>query len=143
MTAHETRSRPYVPARFFMSGVVNPIMVWLGGPTLTVCGRRTGRQITTPVPTLEFEGDRYLVSGGGDTHWVRNLRTADHGELRRRRTREPFTAVEVRGEKHDRVVAAYREHMGWRARDFFTALPDPADHPVFRVEPLQAETNQT
>lgn len=143
MTADETRSRPYVPPRFFMSGVVNPIMVWLGGPTLTVRGRRTGRPIRTPVPTLEFEGARYLVSGGGDTHWVRNLRAAGQGELRRRRTREPFTAVEVRGEEHDRVVAAYREHMGWRAREFFTALPDPADHPVFRIEPLEAETNQT
>ncbi len=40
--------------------------------------------------------------------------------------------------EHDRVVTAYREHMGWRAREFFTALPDPADHPVFRVEPQSA-----
>jgi hypothetical protein len=36
------------------------------------------------------------------------------------------------------VVTAYRDHMGWRAREFFTALPDPADHPVFRVEPQEA-----
>jgi hypothetical protein len=28
--------------------------------------------------------------------------------------------------------------MGWRAREFFTALPDPADHPVFRIEPAGA-----
>ena len=25
--------------------------------------------------------------------------------------------------------------MGWQAREFFTALPDAADHPVFRVDP--------
>jgi len=78
------------------------------------------------------------VSGGGETHWVRNLRAASEGELRRGRTHEPFQAVEVYGDEHDRVVTAYREHTGWRAREFFTALPDPADHPVFRVEPQEA-----
>ena len=137
-TTAETRPRPYVPSRFFMSRVVNPITLRLGGPTLTVRGRRTGRPVRTPVPTLEVAGARYLVSGGGETHWVRNLRAAGQGELRRGRTREPFRAVEVGGEEHDRVVAAYREHMGWRAREFFAALPDPADHPVFRVEPQEA-----
>lgn len=133
------RQRPYVPSRFFMSRVVNPITLWLGGPTLTVRGRRTGRPIRTPVPTLEVEGARYLVSGGGETHWVRNLRAAGQGELRRGRTHEPFRAVEVGGAEHDRVVTAYREHMGWRAREFFAALPDPADHPVFRVDPQEAQ----
>ena len=134
----EAASRPYVPSRFFMARVVNPITLLLGGPTLTVRGRRTGRPIRTPVPTLEFEGARYLVSGGGETHWVRNLRAAGRGELRRGRAREPFVGIEVGGDEHDRVVAAYREHMGWRAREFFTALPDPADHPVFRIEPATA-----
>ena len=28
------------------------------------------------------------------------------------------------------------ERMGWRARSFFAALPDPADHPVLRIEPM-------
>ena len=135
MTANETRPRPYVRSRFFMSHVVNPITLRLGGPTLTVRGRRTGRPIRTPVPTLECDGARYLVSGGGETHWVRNLRAAGQGELRQGRSHERFRAVEVAGDEHDRVVTAYRERMGWRAREFFTALPDPADHPVFRIEP--------
>ena len=138
VTIPGTKPRPYVPSRFFMSHVVNPITLLLGGPTLTVRGRRSGRPIRTPVPTLEFEGARYLVSGGGETHWVRNLRAAGRGELRRGREHEPFRAVEVGGAEHDRVVAAYREHMGWRAREFFATLPDPADHPVFRVEPQEA-----
>jgi hypothetical protein len=42
----------------------------------------------------------------------------------------------VEGDEHDRVVAAYRDHMGWRARSFFAALPDLADHSVFRIEPI-------
>jgi hypothetical protein len=87
MTTKEAglRPRPYVPSRFFMSHVVNPITLWLGGPPLTVRGRRSGRPIRTPIPTLEFEDARYLVSGGGETHWVRNLRAAGQGELRRGR----------------------------------------------------------
>ena len=93
MRPAEAASRPYVPSRFFMARVVNPITLWLGGPTLTVRGRRTGRPIRTPVPTLEFKGARYLVSGGGETHWVRNLRAAGEGELRRGRTNEPFLKV--------------------------------------------------
>lgn len=140
VTTSEPRPRPYVPSRFFMSRVVNPITLRLGGPTLVVRGRRTGRPVRTPVPTLEFEGARYLVAGGGETHWVRNLRAAGQGELRRGRTHEAFRAVEVDGDEHDRVVAAYREHMGRRAREFFSALPNPADHPVFRVEPPDAGT---
>ncbi len=134
----EPRQRPYIPSRFFMAHVVNPITVWLGGPTLTVTGRRTGRPIRTPIPTLEVDGARYLVSGGGETHWVRNLRAAGQGELRRGRTREPFRAVEVQGGEHARVVTAYRDRMGWRAREFFAALPSAGDHPVFRVEPMEA-----
>ena len=137
-TPNDGGPRSYVPSRFFMRRVVNPVTLWLGGPSLTVRGRTSGRPIRTPVPTLEVDGARYLVAGGGETHWVRNLRAAGQGELRRGRTREPFRAVEVGGVEHDRVVAAYRERMGLRARDFFTALPDPADHPVFRVERQEA-----
>jgi len=136
MTGNGATPRPYVRSRFVMSHLVNPVTLLLGGPTLTVLGRRSGRPIRTPVPTLTFEGARYLVAGGGETHWVRNLRAAGRGELRRGRTHEPFRAVEVHGDEHDRVVAAYRAKMGWRAREFFATLPDPADHPVFRVEPL-------
>jgi deazaflavin-dependent oxidoreductase (nitroreductase family) len=97
-------------------------------------GRRSGRPISTPVPPFAYQASRYLVSGGGETDWVRNLRAAGQGELRRGRARECFRAVEVQGDEHDRVVAAYREHMGMRARSFFAALPDPADHAVFRIE---------
>jgi deazaflavin-dependent oxidoreductase (nitroreductase family) len=135
-TPGSTTPRPYVPSGFLMRRVVNPITLLLGGPTLTVRGRRSGRPIRTPIPPFLFEGSRYLVSGGGATHWVRNLRAAGDGELRRGRTREAFRAVEVDGDEHARVVAAYRERMGWRAREFFAALPDPSDHPVFRIEPL-------
>jgi deazaflavin-dependent oxidoreductase (nitroreductase family) len=136
MSENETSPRPYVASGFVMRHVVNPITIRLGGPTLTVAGRRSGRPITTPVPPFTYEGAHYLVSGGGETHWVRNLRAAGKGELRRGHVGEAFRAVEVRGDEHDRIVAAYQERMGRRARRFFAALPDPADHAVFRIEPM-------
>jgi deazaflavin-dependent oxidoreductase (nitroreductase family) len=80
-----------------MSHVVNPITIRHGGPTLVVRGRRSGRPIRAAVPRFELDGSRYVVSGGGETHWVRNLRAAGEGELRRGRHREPFQAVEVTG----------------------------------------------
>lgn len=135
MTDPTSPAGRYVPSSFVMSHIVNPLTLLLGGPTIVVRGRRTGREIRTPVPTFLFEGSRYLVSGGGETHWVRNLRAAGGGALRQGRMREAFRAVEIHGQEHDRVVAAYRNDMGMRARTFFAALPDPADHPVFRIEP--------
>lgn len=129
----------YVPSGFVMRRIVNPITVLLGGPTLVVRGRRTGRLLATPVPPFSLDGTRYLVGGRGETHWARNLRAAGQGELRERRRREPFRAVELTGADRDRVVAAYRERLGRRGEGLFAALPDPAQHPVFRIEALGPE----
>ena len=137
MTTAESRPHPARRSTVLGSRAVDPITLRLGGPTLIVRGRRSGHPIRTTVSTLTFDGARYLVSGGGETRWVRNLRAAGRGQLLRGGTHEPIHAVEVHGDEHDRVVTAYREQRGWRAREFFTALPDPADHPVFRVEPLE------
>ena len=90
------------------------------------------------VPPFTHNGVRYLVSGGGETHWVRNLRAAGAGELRRGRTREQIQVVEITGEERDRVVAAYRDAMGPRASAYFAALPNLEEHAVFRVDPVTA-----
>lgn len=134
-----TMPRRYHRSSFLMSHVINPVSLRLGGPALIVRGRHSGREIRTLLPTFDFEGERYLVSGGGETDWVRNLRAAGRAVLRRGRARQVFLAVEVKGDPHDRIVAAYRVKMGRRAREFFRALPDPADHPVFRVEAFIAQ----
>lgn len=114
---------------------VAPHPVWLGGPTLAVHDETTGHTIHLPVATVEIDGAHYLVSPEGETDWVRDLRASGEGVLRRGRTGEPFEAVEIRGGEHDRVVRAFREQMGERTSEPFAALPDPADHPVFRIEP--------
>jgi deazaflavin-dependent oxidoreductase (nitroreductase family) len=74
----------YVPPDFFMAHVVNPVLRFFGAPTLTVRGRRSGLPLTTPLAPFDYEGARYLVGGGGETHWVRNLRAAGQGQLRMR-----------------------------------------------------------
>jgi deazaflavin-dependent oxidoreductase (nitroreductase family) len=131
-----TTASPYVPPDFFMARVVNPVLRFIGAPTLTVRGRRSGLPVTTPLAPFDYQGGRYLVGGGGETHWVRNLRAAGQGQLRMRGTHQDFHAVELQGDERDRVVAAYRDFMGRRVQQYFAKLPSLADHPVFRVEPF-------
>src|SRR3990172_4368149 len=101
---------PYIRPGFFMTNVVNPIVRRAGlAWTLTVPGRRSGVPHTTPMGRpFEFDGNRYLVSGRGQTQWARNLRAAGRGEFRFHGRREPFRAVEVDGMERDRVIEAYR-----------------------------------
>jgi len=135
MTEHTTATHGYLPPSFLMRHLVNPLTAALGGPTLVVRGRRSGRLVRTVVPPFVEDGVRYLVAGGGETQWVRNLRVAGSGELWRGRRHERFQATELHGDEQVRVVTAYRRRLGRRAGPFFTAMPDPADHPVFRLEP--------
>ncbi len=116
--------------------VANPLLMRLGAvPTLQVRGRKTGHWRSVPVNVLELDGERYLVAPRGETDWVRNLRAAGGGQLQYgRRRSEPFTIVEVRDEEKPRVIAAYLDRWGNQVRSQFDALPDAADHPVFRLE---------
>jgi len=138
MTSDRPQPARYVPSGFVIRRIVNPISLVLGAPCLVVRGRLSGRPIRVLVPPFPDGGARYLVAGGGETHWVRNLRAAGEAELRRGRDRERVRAVEVGGAERDRVVAAYRDRMGRRAAAYFSALPDASDHPVFRLEPAGA-----
>jgi deazaflavin-dependent oxidoreductase (nitroreductase family) len=131
-----TTDIPYIRPGFFMTHVVNPIARHLGPTTLlTVRGRVSGEPHTTPLGRpFEYQGSRYLVSGRGQTQWARNLRAAHGGELRVRGHTESFRAVELTGPEHDAIVAAYRERLGRSVKGYFERIPDPADHPVFRIE---------
>jgi deazaflavin-dependent oxidoreductase (nitroreductase family) len=126
----------YVHPTFVMAHIVNPVLKFIGSPTLTVRGRRSGLPITTPLAPFDFEGARYLVGGGGETQWVRNLRAAGEGQLRMGGKHQDFRTVEIQGPERDRIVTAYRTSMGRRFERHFKALPNPADHPVFRIEPM-------
>jgi deazaflavin-dependent oxidoreductase (nitroreductase family) len=125
----------YLRPGFFLRRVVNPVMMRFGfETTLAVRGRTSGEWRTTPVTAVDHEGARYVVSPRGLTQWVRNLRAAGECELRRRGDVQRFRAVEVDGPEREAVIAIYREKVGKPAESQFKELPDPADHPTFRLE---------
>jgi hypothetical protein len=139
----KTQPFPVIRSPRWMIDLVNPFVLRVGlFPALTVRGRSTGTPHTVPIGgPFEFEGARYLVSGRGNTAWARNLRVAGWGQLRMHGRVEPFRAVEVIGSQRDRVIAAYRTALGRSVTGFFTRIPNPADHPVFRIEAAEADAS--
>jgi deazaflavin-dependent oxidoreductase (nitroreductase family) len=139
----KTQPLPVIRSPRWMIDLVNPVVLRVGlFPALTVKGRRTGTPHTVPIGgPFDFEGARYLVSGRGNTAWARNLRAAGRGELRMHGRVEPFRAVEVIGSQRERVITAYRTALGRSVTGFFSRIPDPADHPVFRIEPAKAQVS--
>jgi deazaflavin-dependent oxidoreductase (nitroreductase family) len=143
---HQTQavSGPLSPTRAvaFFRRVAGPIWSRMGVTSvLEVKGRHTGRPIGVTLFPVEADGSRYLVSFGGLTDWVRNLRAAGRGELRRKGRTEAITAVEVEHGERERAIAAYLARLGPIRRDRdpvkkdFDRLPRAEDHPTFRVEP--------
>lgn len=104
---------------------------------LSVPGRATGRWRTTPVAVLEFDGSSYLVAAFGVTDWALDLRAAGHGLLTRAGGRGTFkiTATEMPAADRPPILAAYQRSFGSApgVAGAFRALPDPADHPTFRI----------
>jgi hypothetical protein len=135
-TAAGGRPWTYIRPGLVLSKVVNPIMVAFGRRTvLVVRGRKSGKLLKVPMdPPYEWHGARYLVSPRGETHWARNLRTAGEADLRTRRGREPARFVEIFGAERDAVVESYTSTITCNCRRYMAQLPDPADHPVFRIE---------
>jgi hypothetical protein len=129
--------RHYVHHGALLRRVLNPISVRLGtDAVLFVRGRRSGKRLAVPMdPPFEWEGDRYLVSPLGETHWARNVRAAGECEVRVRGPSERFRTEELTGAEHDRILDAYARTITCGCQEYLRKLPDPADHPVFRLEP--------
>jgi len=124
----------YLKPGFVLSRVMNPLLMKIGlVPTLAVRGRRSGQWRTVPVNVLDLGEQRYLVAPRSDTHWARNLRASGEGELRRRGRTERFRASEVPVGERPRLIDAYLARWGREVKAVFEQLPDPADHPVFRL----------
>lgn len=115
-----------------------------GSRVLAVRGRSSGEWRTTPVNPLRVDGARYLVAPRGHTQWVKNMRAAGGGELRKGRKAEAFTAVEVADADKPPILRAYLTAWAWEVGRFFEGVdassPDERlleiapDFPVFRVE---------
>src|SRR6266545_5619345 len=91
-----------------------------------------------PIVVLEYSGERYLLAPGGRTDWARNLHAAGRGRLIQHGRVEQFTAVEVPPQQRPPLIEAYRQRYGKMptVAASFQQLPDPADHPTFRITPL-------
>jgi hypothetical protein len=128
----------YIRPGFLITHVANPVLRRLGRtPALVVRGRRSGQLLTVPMAEpLDLDGRRYLVSGRGQTNWVRNLRAASTAAFRLHGTATPFHPVEVSGTDRDTVVAAYRRKLGRSVDRYFREIPEVSGHPVFRMDPL-------
>jgi len=126
----------YIRPGFLITRVANPIMSRVDSfPALIVPGRRSGRSLTVPMgEPLDVGGRRYLVSGRGETHWVRNLRASRRAEFRLHHRRSAFRPTEVFGIEHDLVIDAYRRKLGHRVDPYFEVIPERSDHPVFRMD---------
>ena len=131
--------------------VVNPLvstLVRLGVPlkgagVLSVRGRTTGEWRSVPVNPLSFEGEQFLVAPRGETQWVKNMRAAGGGRIRRGRRTQEFTAVEVDDTEKTAVLRAYLKEWAWEVGAFFDGVgADSTDeqlaaiapkHPIFRI----------
>jgi deazaflavin-dependent oxidoreductase (nitroreductase family) len=133
-------SAPLSPSRAIalIRRVAGPLWLWVGiTAVLEVPGRRTGTPLHATLFPVEVDGTWYLLSQYGVTDWVRNLRAAGRGELRRKGRTEAFTAIEVDGAERDRVIAAFHARTPQRFSHDFDQRPGAADHPTFRVEPMR------
>jgi len=114
-----------------LAPLFQPSLVW----KLSVPGRRSGRWHTLPIVVLDHDGERYLVSYRGESDWVLDLRASRAGRLIKRGETEEISVVEVPVADRAPLLAAYGARFGKMPTVAATlrALPDPADHPTFRI----------
>ena len=115
-----------------------------GSRVLAVRGRSSGQWRTTPVNPLRVAGARYLVAPRGRTHWVRNLRAAGTGQLRKGRRVEVFQATEIEDAAKPPILREYLRAWAGEVGRFFEGVdassPDERlleiapGFPVFRIE---------
>ncbi len=131
--------------------IANPIVSGLarmglsirGSRVLEVRGRTSGEWRTVPVNPLEHDGRSFLVAPRGQTQWVRNLRAAGTGQLRKGRRRTEFRAVELPDAEKAPVIRAYLTEWAFEVGKFFAGITKDssdaelaevaADFPVFEI----------
>jgi deazaflavin-dependent oxidoreductase (nitroreductase family) len=106
---------------------------------LSVRGRTSGVERVTPVSLVTVDERRYIVAAFADADWVKNVRAAGSGSLRRGRTVEAVRLVELPDGERAPVLRAFLVHVRGGVRFFDSPDPDEvvasADrYPVFRVD---------
>jgi len=130
----------YLKPPWFTVKVFNKIAMktgMAGAETLTLTSR-SGRQQQIPVISIDVGGIRYLVSTRGESEWVKNVRANPAVTLTAKGSAKRFTAAEIPEPSRPPVLEAYRAKAGKAVDGYFAKLPDPVDHPVFRLTPSSA-----
>src|SRR5215210_949115 len=133
----------YHEPHWFTRNVFNRIVAGLhrlgvgvqGSQTLAVRGRKSGEMRTNPVNPFELGGRTYLLAPRGTTQWVRNLRVAEEGELRRGRRVRRFRAEEVPDAGKVPLLRIYMETWAWEVKGFLGIDADAPDEELRRIAP--------
>ena len=129
----ESRVKARTP--WFVKNILNPIFLRTGSmPILAVRGRRSGKLIRLPINVLELNGARYVTSPRGETSWSRSLRVSGECWLKLSAQEHHCRATEVPPAERGPIIAAYLEKYSRGTKEQFEKLPDPIDHPTFRLE---------
>jgi hypothetical protein len=116
---------------------------------LEVQGRKSGRMIALPVDPLDLGGRRYLVSGRGETQWVRNARVAGEVVLARALRRVRYAVREVPAAERGPMLKAYLDRFALEVQRYFPVpkgspaeafLPLAARYPVFELTEAGGQT---
>jgi hypothetical protein len=112
---------------------------------VTVRGRSTNKEYSTPIWVVEKEGSRYWVAVFGDTSTVKNARAAGRATLSRGSVRQDVRLTELPvSERAPLLRARSADGASPMVRPYFDATPQSSDaelaamapkHTVFRLEP--------
>ena len=126
--------KKYLRPPFILSKIINPFVTAFGLVTvLTVKGRKSGKWIKVPITPVKYKNQTYLVAPRGETQWVRNLRKNNTAKLTEKGKTREFKASEISGNLQSEIVKFYQQKVP-SVKSQFTALPDPKDHPTFKLE---------
>jgi len=105
----------------------------MGAPVLTVKGRKSGKEYKIPLLPIQVDGVGYLLATRGESDWVKNLRASDVAWFKQKGKKTEFRPVEVFGDERAKVVARYQK-INKATKTYFDRLPNPDDHPTFKME---------
>lgn len=108
---------------------------------LSVRGRITGKPMSTPIDVMTSGERRYLISGHGESNWVRNARAAGEVELSRGGRSEHLAVRELGPADAAPILRRYVEQVPIMRGQFAARYTDPGDsflpeasqHPVFEL----------
>lgn len=142
--ANTTSAERYLRPDAFTKAIFNPLVAGLarlgisirGSRVLEVRGRSSGEWRSVPVNPLTLGSERFLVAPRGTTQWVRNIRVAGSGRLRKGRSIEEFAVVELDDGAKTPVLRAYLDEWAFEVGKFFEGVTkDSSDAELAEVAP--------